>query len=519
MHPREDSRTDGVDKGSGRRRWLVALVVFGLSLAAMCSWALATPIGAVPDEPSHFIRAAAVARGQFDPGPVPTVKWMAQSEVPEYVAHTGAQACFAFHPEVTAACQTVVKGNQDRIVPAGQTAEANSPLFYAAVGLPSLILSGNKALYAMRFTSAALSSLLIAVTFMSLSQLRRPRWAYLAAFVGMTPMVLFLGGSLNPNAVEATGAAALFATLVVLVSGRSSRGRLLERLSLVLLSTVLLTGTRDIALLWVILAVIAALLLGERGALSDLIRNPFVWLTIGLAAVVCLAELLWFLKPASTDPIPPFVGAETSPVVAFVVMMLNTFDYGLGWVGIFGWLDTPAPAITLVGWIVAISAITLPAIVLSRGRHLSALLLLVGALLLVPALSQAAVVKSTGYIWQGRYTLAIFMMVLIAAGICLDRISLPDPNRLAGIALVVVIALLGVGHLAAFLTTLRRYVIGYQASPQLMITQPHWQPPGGWPLLTIFFVVVVAISSALVVRATLKPTLVGPAAPATALVS
>src|SRR4051812_20391801 len=43
-----------------RRRWLTFLVAFVALLLPMVLWALASPIGSVPDEPSHAIRAAAV---------------------------------------------------------------------------------------------------------------------------------------------------------------------------------------------------------------------------------------------------------------------------------------------------------------------------------------------------------------------------------------------------------------------------------------------------------------------------
>ena len=44
------------------RVWIVAFLAF-FSLTA--AWALASPLTAVPDEPSHMIKAAATVRGQL----------------------------------------------------------------------------------------------------------------------------------------------------------------------------------------------------------------------------------------------------------------------------------------------------------------------------------------------------------------------------------------------------------------------------------------------------------------------
>jgi hypothetical protein len=125
-------------------RWRVFIAAFSLCFAGMMLWNLASPIGSVPDEPSHFIRAAAVARGQVVVPRLPSVPVLSKAIVPNFVAQVG--ACFAFKPEVPASCQQPVKGDPNKLVTVGQTAQANNPAFYAVVGLPSLVLSGKIAL-------------------------------------------------------------------------------------------------------------------------------------------------------------------------------------------------------------------------------------------------------------------------------------------------------------------------------------------------------------------------------------
>ena len=141
-------------------RWGVLASAFFLLLAPMLIWALASPLGSVPDEPSHAIRAAAVVRGE----PV-SQQWaehpsLAIAEVPRYVAQLQDRTCFAFHPRLSAACVTLPAGDPNEIVLTGTSAGNNGPLFYAIVGLPTLFLSGDVALYAMRFVNAILTAAL-----------------------------------------------------------------------------------------------------------------------------------------------------------------------------------------------------------------------------------------------------------------------------------------------------------------------------------------------------------------------
>lgn len=489
------------------RSWLIFVVSFALSLAAMLAWSLATPISAAPDEPTHFIRAAAVVRGELNTGRFASIPWQTSAEVPNYVAHTGEVTCFAFEPNVPASCQTPVSGNPDKLVEVGQTAQTNSPLFYAIVGLPSLVWSGDLALYSMRGVNALLCALMIGFTFASVSQLARSRFALFATFVAMTPMMLFLGGSVNPNAIEATAAVSLFATLTLLFTRRGSRRQLLAGLGVVVVSTALLTGTRSISLLWVLLALVAAVLLGKPDVISRVARIPVVWIAAAVCVLMCAAELLWFLRPSETASMPAVAGVGTPPLVAFIRMLVNTFDYAGGSIGLFGWIDTPAPAITMGAWTIAINAIVIPSFFLTRGRIRWAIVLLGAAFVLTPPLSQAAVVMTSGYIWQGRYTLALLAMLLVACGVCLDRVEVAESVtsvRFAGLArklFFTLLVALAAGHVAAFVITLQRYVIGANQPLQLMITHPQWQPPLGWITLSIILGVIVVISALLIARA------------------
>ncbi|MET0853871.1 MAG: DUF2142 domain-containing protein, partial [Microterricola sp.] len=99
-------------------RWRTFGITFAITAILMSLWALATPLMAVPDEPAHATRAAAVARGQITAPPSPTVPWQLEVQVPRYIAHTGAMTCFAFDPSASASCQKPLEGDPDEIVAA-----------------------------------------------------------------------------------------------------------------------------------------------------------------------------------------------------------------------------------------------------------------------------------------------------------------------------------------------------------------------------------------------------------------
>src|SRR5215218_4932756 len=204
--------TNTIEQERTPRRWHALFISFVLLFGLGAVWALATPLMGVPDEPAHVIRAASVVRGDIIPRQSSGDPYMSDVDVPEWAAGAHALTCFAFDPGIPASCQPQPE-DDDTITVARTSAGLNSPVYYAIVGLPSLVLDGPAALYAMRLLNVALTSALLAVAFMGLSQLPRARWSYVALASAITPMALFLAGGTNPNSIEFASAAALFATL------------------------------------------------------------------------------------------------------------------------------------------------------------------------------------------------------------------------------------------------------------------------------------------------------------------
>jgi hypothetical protein len=484
-------------------RWRVFSIAFFVLLAPMLLWSLATPLGAVPDEPAHAIRAAAVVRGQITSGPWSQDPRLAEANVPNYVRHMGALTCYAFHPEISAGCMRPVTGDPNEIVSAGTSAAVNSPAYYAIVGLPTLVMHGTPALYAMRGVSAVLCAAALAIMIMMLLQLPRWRWALVATTVGVTPMVLFLCGAINPNGLEIASAGALLATLTVIFRLPSSGWILWERAALVVLSSGLLESTRSIALLWVLVTIVASLLLADMSIVRALLHKPATWVSLGLSAVISVVTVVWYAHPPQLAA-QVFAGTNTNPAVAFVNMLIGTFDYSSGYVGLFGWVDTPSPLFSTIVWSAAIVALLVSVFIWGSRRGRFAVLGLSIVMVLVPPIAQALVISQMGYIWQGRYMLAMLVCLVVACGIAIDDTTgeaLVLPLRRV---LAIGLTLLVIGQIFSFWWALRRYVVSVNGGIRDMLVAAQWQPPLGWITLTVLLAIAASLGAWLVFRVVVR---------------
>jgi hypothetical protein len=473
-----------VSNPAGARRWKKFGVAFALLLVPMLLWALASPLGSVPDEPSHAIRAAAVVRGQIVTPPWSGNPRLAQSVVPRYVANMVDLTCYAGKPRVTPACEIPLSGNTDVLVTTGNSASSNSPAFYAILGLPTLVLDGDAALYAMRFLNSTLCALAMAAMFMQLTLLARSRWAIVGGVIAVTPMVFFLSGSINPNAIEVASAGALFVTLVGIVRSPSSVRILWERIAISVISVGLLVNSRSISLLWIILIIGAVLALANGERLRALLSGAGAWVLLISSAALVVAALTWYANPPRYEG-GPVVGDVTSSLAAFISMAVRTFEFASGYVGYFGWLDTPSPALSIILWSFFIVGMIVGALIWGSGRARWVAAGFGGAMLAVPPVVQAFVAPELGYIWQGRYMLAMLICLLVACGMALDNTF--EEHQMAPrsrTTVATVLSLFALGQVLSFVWTLRRYTVGSHGSIVAMITNPTWQPPGGWITLT-----------------------------------
>ncbi|MET4639074.1 DUF2142 domain-containing protein [Mycetocola sp. 2940] len=483
-------------------RWRVFVILWVLLTALSAAWSLATPIAASPDEPAHFVKAAAVAHGQVggEPSALGSVV-----QVPRFVADTHARACFAFNAETPGSCETETTGDPGDIVDGTTTAGLYNPLYYAAVGWPSLVLEGDAGLYAMRFVSGALSSLFLALAFLLVSAWRRPLLAALGLVAGVTPMMLFLSGSVNPNALEASSTVAVLAAMLSIVLDPRPE-TLARRCAVLALAASVAVNTRGLALIWVLLAIGLPLLIPGGRVLRDLFSRRSVQVAVAVVAVATALSLLWLFGSSSlfaglATPDKPSVvpQAGAAPLIGFWLVLSGTFDSGEELVGLFGWLDTPANDSVYFIWAAFTSSLIGAAWVVLRGRPLVVALALVGAVLFVPALIQGAYITGGGLIWQGRYTLPLYLCLMFGLAALVSSFlerpgsgaRTPQLNRLALLVLVLWVA----AQSLSFATTLRRYAVGVSGTWSDTFVRPLWSAPGG-NLVLVFVFTALALATA-----------------------
>ncbi|MGH1547838.1 DUF2142 domain-containing protein [Leifsonia poae] len=472
--------------------------VFAVLFALMTAWSLATPIYAVPDEASHTVRATAAARGQI-------VGDGKHFQAPGYLYIPGAGACFAGRPDKTPACVgTSPYGAELRDTIS--TAQTNSPVYYVIVGLPSLVLSGTAAIFGMRILSGALVAAVFAATAVLLRRMPGVRWGLLLPIAAITPEVVFLGGAINPNAIEMAAAGGLFASLLVLARVRPSGWAFGFAAATAVVSTALVTGGRSLGLLWVVFAGLGVIALLRRDDWRALTRRVSTWIVLGAIAVVCLGQLIWFTRPgnavqALAEPVPGslFTVAQT--------MLENTFVYWRQLTGLFGTVDVPAPEGVQTLWTALFLAVLVLPLVMGRGRERWVAAGFTVALLVVPVITQVALWRQVGDVWQGRYVLAVLLLAAIAGGLALDAAGL-RPGRGSLAVFRTLLVLVAVGQFAAFTFTLRRYAVTNGSWPQFLL-DPQWQPPAGTIVLTL--VVVAALAYAVFAAWRALPRLALPA--------
>jgi hypothetical protein len=471
--------------------WRVFLAAWAALSLMSIAWALASPMGSGPDEPAHIIKAASVVRGvlvgpQGDTGNI--------VEVPRSVAWTATQDCYRFTIDQDAGCAPVLEGSGAETVTTETSAGYYNPVYYALVGWPTLVFTGETGLYAVRIVSALISSAMLACAFALVSTWRRRAVAAVGLLVALTPMVIYVNGVVNPSAFEISGSLAVFAAMLSIVL-HPSRELLAQRLTILVVSAVLAMGARTVSPLWIALAIALPLLLLGRRGLAQLLRNRAVIASAVVLAIFAVAAVAWNpistrlavdarTTPSSTEGFEVFPDVGRSPLFGFMKMITLSVTNGNDMIGNFGWMDTPVPDTTIVVWTVMLGALALASVYLLRKRHAAFGVALALCFFLVPPLIQAAFITTGGYIWQGRYGLPTLTMLAfgLAAvlGVTMSRQSTIAADIGSGTRVVIVIAAAFVyAQSYAFASALHRFTVGSSTAWKQMITGPVWSPPGG----------------------------------------
>ena len=481
---------------SGNARFF--LVLWAALSATGAGWSLSTPLFTSPDESAHVVHAVAVVRGELTgttierPGEYYSI--VTGVQVPAYYGGARASAaCFAGDVEASAGCSPGFGAGSGATATVTTSVGRYPPLYYALVGAPSLVLDGAAAVTGMRLLSAVVGAAALAGALTTLrsafgrgsgrgSEAGSGPWLA-AGLLATTPMTWFLVGTVNPSGLEtALGLLTWCALLPVAVAPRQVdvRARLLwgtvAAAALIMVrpsSPVLAAG---IALTLVVLTTRsawgpAAAAVGRRGWIAP------AAVAAGAAALVAA----WLLVVRPTDnlggnPDPSLA----SPLRAVAGAGTATGKYLQQQVGVFGWLDTPAPLATWLPWTACLGALVLAALAVGRRRR--ALLVLAVLVLAVPVVTQVPTAARLGLIWQGRYLLPLSVGLPLVATAALVATDLGA--RLARALAPWVVVATAVAQAAALGWALWRYGWGLSTLP--LVQGAGWSPPvGAAPALAV----------------------------------
>ena len=513
--PTAPARAEDAARAPHPRFGAAFLAAFLVTFVAMGLWSLATPLFGGPDEPAHVIKAAAVVRGQLVGEVVGGAKSpFARVQVPEFYATTRAiPNCFHQSPTTPASCAAAPFGSATPSDVLTYVARY-PPLYYALVGLPSLLGDGTTELYLMRLLSAALSASLIALAMAAVVAWGRSRLALGGIVVAATPTVLFLGGVVNPTGLEIAAAICAWTTGSLLVVERAADPPVGLVVSFGLAAGVF-ELVRGLSLLWLALTLVFLVAL-RGGALGSLLRRRAVLVAGAAVLAIGAVALSWVLvehalNVYSRTPVP--LGIPESQILETAFARNDAFWHQM--IGVFGWVDTTSPLFTYVAWTGLLGAVVLGAAVLARLRDALVLGALAIAVVVLPVVISASQVHTDGFTWSGRDTLPLAVGLPILAGVlAADRLAGSGRSATRGL-LSAVVVLAGPAQVAAYFAGLRRNAVGTAGPDFGFLVSSPFNPPLGNAGLLALEIAVVLVAVGLVARAARRGPAAGDAAGAT----
>jgi len=448
----------------------VALVLVGVA------WALASPIGASPDDDFH-LATIWCATGDAD-----TCRRTGES-VEEGVERVRVLpmlgpsiACYAFRAEVSAGCQAAVERDRglvdgradDRLYPGG---------FHRAM---SVLVSSHlgRSVLGMRMASWLLAvALLVAACLLAGPDLRRA--FTLAALTTLVPLGVFLFASNNPSGLATAGVAAYWCAACAYASGiGESRRRTGALVALLVAAAVVALASRYDAGLYLAVASAAAWV-ASGGYVEGRRRRSSLVLALGVAGPVFALS-----GTQSQRALGELSDADRPLGLVLFENALELPRLVLGSLGTFGlgWLDTPMPALTSVLMILVFGGAVVTGLGSSSRAKWLALGIVAGALVAVPTLALALDRYLVGEHIQPRYLLPLLPVLVgtaLAAPAGCPSVQLRR-GQVAAIGAAVVVA-----HAAALHANIRRYVTGVDVDGlDLGADVEWWWGVGPGPLAT-----------------------------------
>lgn len=476
----DEQRGQGAQEGHGRAWWRTFAVAYVVWALLAGTWAVASPLFSVPDEPAHVMRAASVVSGQLlgdrrdfsSEGPPEVRAIMHIVDVPAGLAGIGGyHNCFA-PAKGTADCADPLPA-QAGTAEAATTAGAYQPLFYALVGAPTAVLTPVQGVYASRLLHVLIGAAFLAAATAVAWQLGG-RILLAATVLAVTPVAPYLIGSVNPNGTEIASALALWLAVPAFVVRPDRR-----LAGLIVASTVILAWSRPLSpVIAGGIVVVGVLLAIDRERWAALRGSRATRLAgVGVLAAISSASI-WVL---ATGALTSFVAYPDPSLTGSVAARAS---WNMGWyrleqlVGVLGWLDTPLPGALVLTWGLAALAIGLVALWVGTRRQRGLVLAMALGSVVLPVIAETLSAAEMGLIWQGRYTLPVAMGYLVVSGWTLassDAAWLRSP--ITSLGAVALAGFCAAAHVVTHLVSMSRYATGPESPLLDYLGQEGWTTP------------------------------------------
>lgn len=427
-----------------RKHGAVLLVALGLLLLQL-GWAFSLPAFKSLDEGEHVLKAAAVVRGELAPSGQTNPDRRGQLvTVPRGLAAADHAACEKFLAAYTLHTDNEDAGTCEEAIGTGadvlrSTAAATyQPFYYVASGLPTLFLSGDAALVVMRLLAALACLGLVVHAFVVVQRWRLGPWPPALMLLAITPTVAQATATPSPNGLEMAAALSLWVCAGGVIEARDDPARQAWFVRQSIPAVALLGALRTLGPLWIVLiAGIALLVLGRRRAreLSPRTRKDVrSWLCV--AATASLANAVWIVAQGTNAPEQVFHDSDLTlgsmlaytPILVVAWMVQHISNSAQPVASGLGHLQ---PTIVfLVGIAVIVPVVATAWRFLTRRERL-AQALLVGAAVALGLAVTLVTFRSSGLVWQGRYTVVLMFGVFVLSGRALAHASFRGGGALA----------------------------------------------------------------------------------------
>jgi hypothetical protein len=432
------------------------LFAFGVTaLVEGAAWIAWSPFGGYPDERDHFLRAAAIANGEWigDPDPragsaAPSPDCCETSTSPRALwwVRQGARSV-EVDPQVDPrrlACDDVVvsprstcEAQEPRSTHQTTTMGTVEPTGYLApAALIAFAASPSAAFQLARIANFALALLLMGVgasawlaTASKFVRVER----VLGLALATSPMLIFVSSSGSPNALEVSSA--LGFTCLLLAASREQR---LGNWQCAALATsgAILALSRSLGPLYVAAIVAAiALVVGIDPLLRPIGRTRLASGVLLVAVPLAMAAtVMWEVLVQPHSPID--IGFFAHQVAAAARDDLPRVAREV--VGAFGSLDVPLPRLMTTAYALSVVALIVVAVARVPGSSRLRLITCLAALVVLVPVIAAATVRHNGFALQGRHVLPLAVLIPLLPAELLARENPLAARSLACPALVVV---------------------------------------------------------------------------------